>query len=110
MLRSKFFSANQVEAIVRDFRNAGLDPAEVAMMAFAEKITLNAYKIVQEDIDALRAHGFTDADILDIVLTTAARNFVSKTLDAVGAEPDAAYMDLEPSLRESLTVGRPFGP
>ena len=80
------------------------------MMAFAEKITLNAYKVIPEDVDALRVHGFTDADILDIVLTTAARNFVSKTLDAVGAEPDAAYMDLEQPLRETLTVGRPFGP
>lgn len=109
MLRSKFFSADQVEAIVRDFRNAGLDPAEVAMMAFAEKITLNAYKIVQEDIDALRGHGFTDTDVLDIVLATAARNFVSKTLDAVGAQPDTVYMDLEQSLRETLTVGRAFG-
>jgi AhpD family alkylhydroperoxidase len=42
VLRSKFFSAEQVEAIVRDYRSAGLLPAEVAMMAYAEKIVLNA--------------------------------------------------------------------
>ena len=109
LLRSRFFSAEQIEAIVRDFRNAGLDPAEVAMMAFAEKLTLNAYKIVEEDIDRLRVHGFSDTDVADIALAAAARNFVSKFVDAVGAEPDMAYMDLEPSLRETLTVGRPFG-
>jgi uncharacterized peroxidase-related enzyme len=109
VLHSKFFTAEQLEAIVHDFRNAGLEPAEVAMMAYAEKIILHAYKITPEDIDGLRAHGFSDADILDIALTAAARSFYSKTLDAIGAEPDEKYMDLQPELRQTLAVGRPFG-
>jgi uncharacterized peroxidase-related enzyme len=91
VLRSRFFSAEQVEALVRDFRSAGLSPAEVAMMAFAQKVTEHAYKVTPEDVDGLRVHGFSDADILDIVLATAARNFFSKTLDALGVEPDEAY-------------------
>jgi hypothetical protein len=33
---------------------------------------------------------------------------MSKTLDALGAEPDAAFMDLEPELREALVIGRPY--
>ncbi len=110
ILASKFFSAEQVEAMTRDYRNAGLEPAEVAMMAYAEKIARNAYKVTPEDIDALRAHGFSDADILDIALTAAARSFLSKVLDAVGAEPDDWFMDLQPELRQTLTVGRPFEP
>jgi uncharacterized peroxidase-related enzyme len=108
LLRSKFFSAEQVEAIVRDFRDAGLEPAEVAMMEFVEKITLNAYKVTPEDIDNLRGHGFSDAEILDIVLATAQRNFFSKTLDAIGAEPDAVYQEMEPAFAKALAVGRPF--
>jgi uncharacterized peroxidase-related enzyme len=110
ILSSKFFSAEQVEAMTHDYRNADLEPAEVAMMAYAEKIARNAYKVTPEDIDGLRAHGFSDADILDIALTAAARSFLSKVLDAVGAEPDDWYMDLEPDLRQTLTVGRPFEP
>ena len=43
-----------------------------------------------------------------MVLTVTARNFMSKTLDALGAEPDDALMDLEPELREALVIGRPF--
>ena len=109
ILASKFFNAEQVEAIVQDYRNAGLDPAEVAMMAYAEKIVRHAYKVTPEDIDDLRAHGFSDTDILDIALTAAARSFISKVTDAVGAEPDDWLMDLEPELRQTLTVGRPFG-
>ncbi len=105
MLRSKFFTPEQVEAIVRDFRNAGLAEAEVAMMALAEKVTLHAYKVTPEDIDGLHAHGFSDTDILDIVLTAAARNFYSKVLDALGAEPDAQIADA--GLLSALAAGHP---
>jgi hypothetical protein len=43
-----------------------------------------------------------------VVLAVTARNFMSKTLDAVGAEPDDALMNLEPELRAALVIGRPF--
>ena len=108
ILVSKFFSAEQVEALTRDYHHAGLEPAEVAMMAYAEKIARHAYKVTPEDIDGLRAHGFSDTDILDVALTAAARSFLSKVLDAIGVEPDDWFMDLEPELRQALTVGRPF--
>lgn len=109
MLRQNFFSAQELAAIVRDFRNASLGPAEVAMMAFAEKLTLHAYQVTPQDIEGLRTHGFSDEEILDIVLTAAARNFYSKVQDAVGAVPDPIYLKLEEPLRRALAVGRPFG-
>jgi len=79
------------------------------MMAFAEKVTLNAHAVTKEDLDGLRAHGFSDEDILDFALATAARSFYSKVLDAVGAEPDVLYLKMEERLRKALTVGRLFG-
>lgn len=109
MLRSKLFSLEQIQAILTNFRHAGLEPAEVAMMAFAEKITLHAYEVTPKDIEELRAHGFSDLEILDIAAVASSRNFFSKLVDAVGAEPDDAYQQLEPQLREVLAVGRPFG-
>lgn len=75
MLRQKFFNSEQVEAIVRDFRTAGLEPAEIALMEFAEKIVNNAYEITSDDYDNLRNHGFSDEDIFNIALTTASRIF-----------------------------------
>lgn len=93
---------------MRDFRTAGLEPAEVAMMDFAQKLTLHAHTIAPKDIEELRGHGFSDEEILDITLAAAARNFYSKVLDAVGAEPDAIYLNMEDSLRRALTVGRPM--
>jgi uncharacterized peroxidase-related enzyme len=107
-LRSNLFSADEVEAIARDYRTAGLTPAEVAMMAFAQKVTRNANQVSPEDIEDLRRHGFSDEEILDVVLAAAARSFFSKVLDAVGAEPDPAYGTLPLALREVLAMGRPF--
>lgn len=91
-----------------DFRNAGLEPAEIAMIAFAKKMTQHAYRMTQKDIDELRAHGFSDPEILDIAAAAAARNFFSKLMDALGAEPDPEYLKLEEGLRQTLAVGRPF--
>jgi alkylhydroperoxidase family enzyme len=109
VLRSTFFSPQELEAITRDYRSAGLPETDVAIMAFAEKVTLNAYKITEEDHEKLRAHGLSDAEILDVVLTASARAFFSKVLDATGAEPDPeTHGKLEPGLRDRLTVGRPF--
>lgn len=110
VLRKNGFSAEQVQAIARDFRKAGLEPAEVAVMEFAQKVTLHANQITAGDVDSLRSYGLTDDEILDVILAAAARNFISRVFDAVGVEPDAVYLDLEPEVRKALAIGKPFGP
>jgi uncharacterized peroxidase-related enzyme len=106
VLADKFLGADAVSAVVSDYRAAGLDPVEVAVMDLADKVATDATSVTQEDIDRLRGFGLSDGEILEVVLAAAARSFFSKTLDAVGAAPDASYGELEPSLRETLTVGR----
>jgi uncharacterized peroxidase-related enzyme len=108
LLRSGIFTNEQVKAIARDYRHAGLEPAEVAMMAFAEQVAARANGVTQDDVDRLRRHGFSDIEILDIVFTTAARCFFSKALDGVGAAPDDTFMKLDEGVRRTLAVGRPF--
>ena len=108
ILRKNFFGPRELAAIARDFRNAGLPDEEVALMEFARKITLEPNQITPADFEPLRDKGLSDTEILDVVLTVTARNFMSKTLDALGAEPDEALMGLEPELREALVIGRPF--
>jgi uncharacterized peroxidase-related enzyme len=90
VLESNFYTHDQLEAIARDFRTADLEPVDVAIMAFAEKIALHAHKVTPEDVDGLRAFGLTDTDIFDVTLAAAARSFYSKALEAMGAEPDEA--------------------
>jgi uncharacterized peroxidase-related enzyme len=108
VLRKNFFSSGELAAIARDFRSAGLPAEEVVLMEFAQKVTLEPNQISQRDVDLLREKGLSDEEILDVVLTVTARNFMSKTLDALGAEPDKALLDLEPELREVLVIGRPL--
>ena len=73
----------------------GWKPDEVAMMEFAQKIARSANEMTQADVDALRALGLKDVEILDITLTATMRSFASKTFNALGAGPDAAYDELE---------------
>jgi uncharacterized peroxidase-related enzyme len=108
ILQKKFYAPEQVRAIADDFASAGLAPAEVAMMAFAEQVARDATAITEADIQGLRIHGFTDAEIFDIAAAAAVRCFFSKLLDALGAEPDMTYLQLEDDLRHQLTVGRPI--
>ncbi len=106
MLRKNGFSIEQLRAIMTDYREAGLAPEEVAMMAYAEKIAVRAYEVTEADIKGLRSHGLTDAEILDVAFAAAARCFFSKTLDALGAEPDNTYDELADALDDVLPKRR----
>lgn len=106
VLINEFLDADSVKAVVADHRRAGLDAADVAVMDLAEKVVDDASAVQQADIDQLRSVGLSDEEIVDVVLAAAARCFFSKTLDALGVEPDAKYADLDPSVRDALTVGR----
>ena len=108
LLRKNFFSAEQMAAIVKDFRNANLPSEEVAMMSFAQKVITQASQVSEGDYDDLRACGFSDEEILDVVLASTARSFFSKTLDTLNAKPDEAYLELEPELVQLFTARRPF--
>jgi hypothetical protein len=101
-----FYSSAQLQAIAGDFTAAGLTSAETAMMKFAGQLARDATAITPGDIQALRDEGFTDAEIFDIAATAAARCFFSKLLDALGAQPDSAYLEFDEDLRRQLTVGR----
>ena len=103
----KAFPEDQLAAIARDFRTAGLEPAEVAMMEYAQKLSRDASRMTDEDtLRVLRGHGFTDRDIMDITLAAAARNYLSRTLLALAVDLDVPP-SLSPGLREALFTRSP---
>jgi uncharacterized peroxidase-related enzyme len=108
VLMDKFVAPDELAAIVADHHDAGLDPVDVAVMDLADKVAQDATSVTQADIDALRSHGLSDAEVFDVIAAAAARCFFSKVLDGVGAQADAKYTELDPPLRETLTVGRPI--
>jgi uncharacterized peroxidase-related enzyme len=86
-----------------------LTKAEIAMMKFARDIAVDARRITSGQVDSLKIeHGFSDEDVFDIAAIASARCFFTKILDALGSEPDVAFMSVNDELRQKLTVGRPI--
>ena len=106
VLKDKFYNSEQLNEIIKNPDSPLLTPVEKAIMRFAENIVIDATSIIQKDIDKLRNLGLKDEEIFEIVTVATARCFFSKTLDALGAEPDKIYLDLDETLRNNLTVGR----
>ena len=108
VLMSNFLEPAELQAIVADYRSAGLEPVEVAIMDLADKVADDATCVTEADVERLRELGLGDGDILDVVTAAAARCFFSKALDGLGVEADARYAALDPTVRDALTVGRPI--
>jgi alkylhydroperoxidase family enzyme len=103
VLAEQFYGFESVPALPD-----GLEDADRAIMAFAEKVVADATAITEADIEELRAQGLSEGEILDVVLAATIRCFFSKTLDALGVQPDADFAQLDPAFHEALTVGRPI--
>jgi uncharacterized peroxidase-related enzyme len=101
-------SKEAVIAVQRDFRSAGLPERDVEMLSYAEKIAKDASQVTQTDIDRLRSAGFTDQQICDIALCAAFRCFVSRYFDAVGAGPEAVFVDDNEEFRNAMSVGKTY--
>ncbi len=99
-------SKDRVLSLQRDFRNAGLDDRDVAMLGYADAVARDASRITEQDIEALRMAGFSDVQISDIALCAALRCFMARFFDATGAGPEAAFLDEDGDFRDALTIGR----
>src|SRR4051794_29244651 len=108
VLTERFFESDALRSVALDHHAAGLDEIDVAVMDLADKVVTDATSVTQADIDRLRGLGLSDADVTDVVLAATARCFLAKTVDALGAQADAKYAQLDEPLREALTVGRPI--
>jgi uncharacterized peroxidase-related enzyme len=108
VLARDFYEPSEVREIALDHRSAGLEALDVAVMDLAEKVAADATAVTAEDVQRLRDLGLDDGQIVSVVAAAAARCFFSKSLDALGVQPDASYATVEPELREALVVGRPI--
>jgi len=104
ILRERF--GEDVRELAGD--RAGLSELDLAVMELAEQVAADATAVEESDRQRLRDLGLTDGEIMDVILTAALRAFWTKTLDALGVQPDASYAELEPEIREVLVVGRPI--
>jgi uncharacterized peroxidase-related enzyme len=100
-LRAGVFDEDQLERVAVDYESAGLDPADLAVMRFAEKLSTDAAGMTDADSQSLRDHGFSDRQIVDIALAAAARNYFSRAIQALHV-PVQDSPGLSPRLAEAL--------
>jgi uncharacterized peroxidase-related enzyme len=105
----KIMSEEQLLAIARDFHNAGLAAAEVAMMDYAVKLSTDAAAMTDNDAQQLRDFGFSDREIADITLAAAARNYISRAVLAMAVDLDVPP-GLSPDLQSALLAPPLEGP
>ena len=97
-LRSAVESDEQRQAIQDDYREAGLRAREVALLDYAVKLTKDPRLAGRGDLDALRALGYTDEQLVDAVQCIGYFNFINRVLDGLGVDP-------EPGMRYAAAGG-----
>ncbi len=90
-LRQKLGDPILGDRITLDYRRAGLDERQVAMLDYAVKITAAPVECSEEDVDYLRSLGFSDEGIFDIIETAAMFNFTNRLASASGLMPNREY-------------------
>ncbi|HET9861987.1 MAG TPA: hypothetical protein VFP37_00975 [Steroidobacteraceae bacterium] len=103
---TEFIPKEDVQLIARGEAPASLSEAEAVMLEFCRKVARGAFTITAGDVAALKRHGFTDAEIFDIVATVGARAFWTTVVEGLGVEAEPPLAALEGGFRDALTVGR----
>jgi uncharacterized peroxidase-related enzyme len=102
----RYIDEEQLVRIARNYRDAGLSEAEVAVMDFAERLSSAASAgMNDDDAGRLRELGLSDREIVDITLVAAARNYFSRALQALAPEldiPPGLSAELQEALLEPL--------
>ncbi|MFZ3582083.1 peroxidase-related enzyme [Loktanella sp. DJP18] len=79
------------EMMVMNWRAAALDARQTAMLAFAEKLTVDSARIVEDDRQLLRDAGFDDRGIWDIASVAAFFNMTNRVASATDMRPNPEY-------------------
>lgn len=71
-----------------DYRQAPLSAADRAMLDFAVRLSRSPRSVTREDVEALRAAGFSDTAIHDIVQITGFFAYYNRLADGLGIDPE----------------------
>ena len=75
---------HKVQAVLEDLETAPLTDAERALFRLVEKVNREAEEITQEDMDAVKALGWTDEALYDAITVCSLFNFYNRWADATG--------------------------
>jgi uncharacterized peroxidase-related enzyme len=72
-----------VDAVHKEWRTAPVSDRQRAILAFVEKLTLEAGEVTRDDVAALRMAGLSDAAIEDAIAVCALFSVVTRLADAL---------------------------
>jgi uncharacterized peroxidase-related enzyme len=75
-----------VDAVLRDYATAPIEPRLKALLKFIEKVNRAASDIEQADVAAVRAAGWSDEAIYDAITVCAMFNFFNRWVSASGVD------------------------
>ena len=87
-LKALGYSDKQIEQNTARAEAANLDSATRAVLDFAEKVTLAAGDIRDDEVRALTAAGFSETQVLEATAIAAFFNGINRLVDALGVGPD----------------------
>ncbi|WP_394750238.1 carboxymuconolactone decarboxylase family protein [Spongiimicrobium salis] len=83
--------------IENDSLHTFFDAPYFSGIAYAKRLTLEAHTTTQEHIEALKAEGFTEGEILEINQVTSYFNYVNRTVVGLGVNTKGDILGLSPN-------------
>ncbi|MDA1264821.1 MAG: peroxidase [Planctomycetota bacterium] len=80
-----------VSRIEKDWRAAGLEDRRMAILTYAEKLTLRPAEMCAEDVTALRAATLSDEDVLHLAQCVAYYAYANRIADGLGVQVEATF-------------------
>ncbi|MFI8594365.1 carboxymuconolactone decarboxylase family protein [Microbacterium sp. NPDC078428] len=89
---------DQLRLLLRGEADGVLPAGDIAVFAYAYRLSTDSASMTDDDTAGLRRAGFTDRQIVDITLAASVRNYLSRALQAL-----AVPVDTMPRLDDATT-------
>lgn len=81
--------ADRVKNFAVDYTSVGLNATDLALCAYAQKLSLEPHLVSQADVDRIKAEGLEDRAVLDAALVISYFNFVNRMVLGCGVQLEA---------------------
>ena len=75
----------RIQEVKEGIDSLNVQESKKQLLCFCKKATLNAHKVVKEDLDALREAGYTDSQLLEAVAIVGYFNYINTIVCAMGS-------------------------
>lgn len=85
------------DAIESDDLQRVFNEKQVSLFRYARKLTLQASRVTEEDINDMREHGYSDGEILEVNQIVAYFNYANRTVLGLGVSTEGDILGLSPN-------------